>query len=210
MVGKGQQVRTHKELQMEHRKVDKKEIFGEPSCIIREVTHEDGLQEVSNILKEEDNQVGELNKELHDIIREFKYEENIDKPIQCAISTTFFGGMLEDPIEEIQKGSLPEALQGAQVVASGMSHHQLRPPEILPLEMETDGRLTKTNDGSSISLEGAMFGETLYKELQDVPKESSNGNYMLDDEAPIGKDMQGLLSGDQVAPIERKTKNNLG
>ena len=48
-------MRAHKELQMEHRKVDEKEIFGEPSCIIQGVTLEDGLQEVSNNLKEEDN-----------------------------------------------------------------------------------------------------------------------------------------------------------
>ena len=95
MVGKGQHVRAHKELQMEHWKVDKKEIFGEPSCVIQGVIHEDGLQEVSNILKEEDNQVGELNKELQDITREFKYEENIDKPTQGAISTNSLGGCLK-------------------------------------------------------------------------------------------------------------------
>ena len=76
--------------------------------------------------------------------------------------------------------------------------------------MEVDGQLTKMYDGSPISLEGAMFGESLYKELQDVPKESSNGNYMLDDEAPIGEDMQGSLSGDQVAPMEKENKEQFG
>ena len=76
--------------------------------------------------------------------------------------------------------------------------------------MEVHGQLTKMYDGSPISLEGAMFNESLYKELQDVPKESSNGNYMLDDEAPIGKDMQGLLSGDQVAPTEKEDKEQFG
>ena len=124
MVGKGQHVRAHEELQIKHQKVDEKEIFGEPSCIVQGVTLEDGLQEVSNILKEEDNQVGELNKELQDITRESRYEKKFDKPKQSAISTTFFGGMLEDPIEEIRKESLPKAFQGDQVVASGMIHHQ--------------------------------------------------------------------------------------
>ena len=47
MVGKGQNVRAHKELQIKHQKVDEKEIYGEPSCIIQGVTLEDGLQEVS-------------------------------------------------------------------------------------------------------------------------------------------------------------------
>ena len=33
---------------------------------------------------------------------------------------------------------------------------------------------------------------------------------MLDDEAPIGEDMQGLLSGDQVAPMEKENKEQFG
>ena len=33
---------------------------------------------------------------------------------------------------------------------------------------------------------------------------------MLDDEAPIGEDMQGLLSGDQVAPMEKQDKEQFG
>ncbi len=69
-----------------------------------------------------------------------------------------------------------EAFQGDQVVASGMIHHQLQPPKNLPLEMEADGQLTKTYDGSPTGLEGAVFGESLHKELQDVPKENLNGN----------------------------------
>ena len=76
--------------------------------------------------------------------------------------------------------------------------------------MEIDGQLTKRYDGSPTNIEGAMFGESLYKELQDVPKESSNGNYMLEDEAPIDEDMQGLLSGDQVAPMEKENKEQFG
>ena len=76
--------------------------------------------------------------------------------------------------------------------------------------MKVDGQLRKMYDGSPISLEGAMFGESLYKEWQDVPKESSKGNYMLDDEASIDKDMQGLLSGDQVALMEKENKEQFG
>ena len=95
MVGKSQHVKAREELQLKNQKVDEKEIFGEPSCKIQGVTLEDGLQEVSNILKEEDNQVSELNKELQDITRESRYEEKFDKPIQDAISTTFFGGCLK-------------------------------------------------------------------------------------------------------------------
>ena len=87
-----------------------------------------------------------------------------------------------------------------------MIHHQLRPPKILPLETEIDGQLTKMHDGSPLNLEAGLFGENLYKELQDVPKESLNGNYMLDDEYPIGEDMQVLLSGDQVTPKESENK----
>ncbi len=31
----------------------------------------------------------------------------------------------------------------------------------------------------------------------------------IDDEAPIGEDVQGLLSGDQVAPVEKENKDTV-
>jgi len=33
---------------------------------------------------------------------------------------------------------------------------------------------------------------------------------MLDDGAPIGKDVQGVLSGDEVAPMEKENKEQFG
>lgn len=89
------------------------------------------LQEFSNGLIEEDNQVEILNEELQIIISEPRYEEQFKGALEDFITIMLFEEVLKDLVEGTQMESLPNFFLDKQVTVSDMIHHRLRPLETM-------------------------------------------------------------------------------
>lgn len=135
----------------------------ELSLMLQKEILETELQEVSNGLIEEDNQV--------DMLSEPRYEEQLKGALEDFITVMLFEEMLKDLVEETQMESLPNFFQDKQVIVSDMIHHQLRPPETM-LEDKTSpeiilDRLEELFEAQSLK-ETLIFEDMLTKFHEDA------------------------------------------